>query len=308
MVFSAKREVKMDLTDPKLAQLAKAPKPGKMPDVTGWVMEPKLDGWRILVSVESNGVRYFGRSGMEYSGHTPALDKELLQLPVGTVLDCEMIHPQGWRFVQTVLGSESKQSDELELVVFDVLQIELLDMRNQTLFARRKALKHLFGWADFQHVSLIEQSPYTPDAVEALIESGAEGAVVKDPQSLYVGGRRSSWLKLKVSASMDMVVMGGVEGKGEKTGRLAVLKCGQIRNGELHWRATCWGKIDLELADELDRKWKSGELEGMVVEVSHLGVAHTGKFRAPIVERIRTDKLPEQCEWTEDDGTWYQLG
>lgn len=48
---------------------------------SGYVFEPKHDGMRALVVVTEEGVRVYGRSGLEYTEHLPHFE-ELASLPI----------------------------------------------------------------------------------------------------------------------------------------------------------------------------------------------------------------------------------
>jgi len=293
------------IISPKDAQLAATPKGHE--DLTGWILEPKYDGWRMFAVVEPEGVRWFGRSGMEYSGHTPKLDWVVVNLPAGTVLDGEMIHPEGWRKAQEILGSEDRESDILEYVVYDILHIGGFpeDFRKNPLYQRRAALESLFELhipKDQQLVYLAPQSEYSDESVKALVKEGWEGGVVKNPHSPYKGGRRTSWLKFKAEWTEDAVVYGGVGAKGELEGQVGSLKIGQYNeDGELVPLGNSWGKFSREERLELTELWKAGELdkEEMVVELTIQGFTNKGKFRAPVIQRIRKDKLPSECLYTD---------
>jgi ATP-dependent DNA ligase len=291
----------MQITE-KTAMLAKAPTGRE--NLSGWLLEPKYDGWRGFAVIGENGsVRWFGRSGLEYSGHTPLIDEALQNLPPGTVLDGELIHPDGWRHAQEILGSEDRQSEILEYVIFDILWLGK-DLRGYSLIERRGCLENLtrvnvsLGGV----VKLAPQSEYTEEAVKALVVEGWEGGVAKNPNSSYVGGRRSTWLKFKAEWTEDAVVYGGVAAKGELEGLVGSLKIGQYNEeGELVPLGNAWGKFTREERVEITKLWKSGYLDSkeMVVELTIQGFTNKGKFRAPVIQRIRKDKLPSECTYTD---------
>lgn len=295
----------IDITD-KTAMLAKAPKGNE--DLSGWVMEPKYDGWRIMAKVNENGVQYFSRAGLEYSGHTPLIDEALMSLPVGTVLDGEMIHPNGWRHVQTIFGSPDRTSTEIQYVAFDVLVAMGHDIRHYKLHERRQALHLILQHMDDEHpIQMPTQVPYTEEGTRALIDEGWEGAIVKDPNAPYQSGRRSpSWLKFKAIWTEDVVVTGATEGKGKWAGSVGALTIAQVGpDGRLVPLGQCRGKITEKAAAEFTARWRDGSLPGMVIEISVLGITPPSKgfpaglFRSPTFQRIRTDKRAQDCILTD---------
>lgn len=293
---------------PKDAQLAATPKGTE--DLTGWVLEPKYDGWRMLVVVEQDGIRWFGRSAIEYSGRTPEIDKVLQLLPVGTVLDGELTHKDGWRHAQSEITGDEPPSGKLEFYVFDLLQVvhpatqEKVDVRQTcTLLERRDMLECLASSYNFGgQVKLATQTEYSQEAVKALVAQGWEGGVAKNPKSFYKGGKRTTWLKFKAEWTEDAVVYGGVGAKGELEGLIGSLKIGQYNEkGELVPLGNSWGKFTNEERVFLTQLWKCGELdkETMIVELTIQGFTNKGKFRAPVIQRIRKDKEPSECTYTD---------
>jgi bifunctional non-homologous end joining protein LigD len=188
---------------PKLAMLAKVGDPS---EVTDPVMEPKLDGWRMLAFVEKRGVRMFARSGVNNTLRLPAIVAALSELPVGTVLDGEVIAPNGlggdWGAVTSALKSKLNglfNGAGLEYVVFDILSCMGEDVRLCPLHVRRSYLETIFeseALADTP-VELISQFyPYDSEILDLWFRRGYEGAIVKGKHGVYESGVRR-WIKVK---------------------------------------------------------------------------------------------------------------
>src|SRR4051812_35045913 len=65
-----------------------------MKDLPGhdYVMEPKLDGFRLLAYVTADGAQFYTRSKKSQEGKLPHIASELSQIfPAGTVLDGEIV-------------------------------------------------------------------------------------------------------------------------------------------------------------------------------------------------------------------------
>lgn len=287
--------------DGKLAALAKSGDPALVPNA---VMEPKLDGHRMLAKVDSAGVRMYARSGVDKSGKLPAIERWLAEsILYGTILDGEIIAPNAtggdWAGVQTILGADSKQSTALVYVVFDVLQLMGEDVRLHPLHVRRSFLERMFGGSGGETegpVTLVAQYPYDSEKVQRLIAGGWEGAIVKDKTGTYRSGRHTGgWIKVKGMETADVVVMGATEGRGKFTGQIGALVFGEYVNGELVERGQCSGMTDAERAYFTEARDVGMTLEGMVIEVRHFGVHPTGGWKSAQFKRIRTDKLPEEC-------------
>src|SRR3954471_12865004 len=94
-------------TPDKLAQNAGNPAPGF--SLSGMVMEPKFDGFRLLAEVTDVGVHLYTRTGSNKTAHLPHIAKALSGLPTGTWLDGEVCvfdadGMQEWGKVQTICG------------------------------------------------------------------------------------------------------------------------------------------------------------------------------------------------------------
>lgn len=288
---------------PKLAMLAKA---GDPDSIEGAVMEPKLDGHRVLAFIDSDGVRLYARTGVDKTAKLPTIAAALRTLPVGTILDGEVIawNRTGgdWSSVQSVLGADDGRSDEaLVYVVFDALALAGEDVMLNPLHVRRAYLEMLFPEARGP-LELIKQDPYDAVVMGDLIADGWEGVIVKSIHGTYQPGRRG-WIKVKATHTEDVVVMGATEGKGRFAGQIGALIFGQYVMEDDHVctlveKGQCSGMDDAERIDFTARRdGKPGmtPLVGMVIEVSHMGKMPSGGWRHPQFKRIRTDKLATDC-------------
>jgi ATP-dependent DNA ligase len=282
----------------KLVMLASAGDPESIP---GALMETKLDGHRMVAYCTANGVTMYARTGVNKTGKLPAIERWLRDnVPVGCILDGEIIDPRkdggDWSGVQTILGADSKQSNTLQFVVFDILAVMGEDVRGYTLANRRLFLEQIFAGADDtepEPVRLIPQIPYEARHVQTLLDAGFEGAIVKDPNGKYRSGKRD-WVKIKATETVDVVVIGATEGNGKFGGQIGALVFGQYVDGGLTERGQCSGMTDAErLAFSVMRD--RGTLAGTVIEVQHMGVMPSGGWRHPQFKRLRTDKRAEEC-------------
>lgn len=155
----------------------------KLIDDPKWIAEPKADGDRCLVVVTSEGIELWNRVGgkTRYTWLVK-LRRELEEwgLPVGCVLDCELLH-------------EPKPSQNL--LVFDV------PSAGGTLKHRRRILKKLFEGEEFKYIKLVPWMK-KETAYERALARGYEGVVFKRKDSVYEwkrepGQTSSSWVKIK---------------------------------------------------------------------------------------------------------------
>lgn len=269
------------------------------------VMEPKLDGWRILAHIGSDTVTYFTRSGNSYPAkQLPRVTEELLaSFPADTWLDGEAValRIEGgrvvneWSTAQSVMTKVGGHAaaDQVSLMVFDLIAHAGIDARPLPFAKRRSLLELAFEKAgEMRSVTLVPQTEATDANAKAYVAQGFEGAMVKAINARYASGARGrGWSKIKPQTTVEAVVMGFKEGQNGFTGMIGAIVFGQYdENGELIERGRCSG---MDIATRKDISAHRDEWVGRVIEVAHHGVIKD-KLRHPQFKRVREDKKPEQ--------------
>lgn len=274
------------------------------------VIEPKYDGWRLVAYITTEGVRLYTRTGKDYSGRVPAIEAELAKLPVGTVLDGEIVdlEDQDCTAVTNVFGksvavASAEEVAKLTYVAFDIVKLAGTDATVNNLAERRHALDRLLEGCgvDTALVRLTSQGAATAEVQDLIVEQGYEGVVVKDLSKPYAAGKRGhGWFKIKATTTVDCVVTGlPLDGKGQYVGQVGRMIVSQIRNGEPVERAKVNAptvKERREMSDFPERYM------GRVVEVKIYGTVQAEgsdviNWRHPTFNRWRQDKLAEDCEY-----------
>jgi bifunctional non-homologous end joining protein LigD len=160
-------------------------------------MEPKFDGWRVIVAVD-NSVRVWTRRGHDMTDRLPELAGLADVIAVPVVLDGELVAGQGRASdFYGVLPRVARRAS-LSFVAFDVLA------RNGPVidrpYSERRALLeglglHADGWC-----AVPQLHGSVADVLGACAEHDVEGIVAKRVDSPYRPGERSSdWLKVKTA-------------------------------------------------------------------------------------------------------------
>lgn len=301
----------------KLVQNAEDAKAATIADLAKHpsVLEPKYDGWRLIVRVEPNGVRLYTRSGQDITSRWPALTADLAELPVGTILDGEAVAYEEakngelvprWGTVQSALGSgdakAALRSGCLTFVAFDLIAHGGLDARTLPLSQRRSLLESLHGTGILgSRVILAPQFTPTESTHVALLEAGYEGSVVKRLDSKYASGSRGKgWSKVKPQTTDEAIVVGFKPGTPGSSfdGMIGAIEFAQYDSeGTLVHRGRCSG-MDFEV-----RGWiteNQDDVMGRVFEFAHHGVMPAsdknphGGYRHPQWKRWREDKAPSE--------------
>jgi ATP-dependent DNA ligase len=213
---------------------AKAAK--EIPRGSGWLYEPKWDGFRCLAFRDGEQVVLQSKAGQPLARYFPELVEQLQHLPARKfVLDGEIIirssagldfdallqriHPAASRIRK--LSQETPSS----YLVFDLLVNERgKRLTDQPLSARRMALQEFS--ANFKQAKRIHLSPASSDfaMAEKWMKQGAtqglDGVVAKRLDCEYMAGERTGMMKIKRLRSADCVVGGfrWAHGKGKKPG------------------------------------------------------------------------------------------
>jgi ATP-dependent DNA ligase len=205
-----------------------------LPTAGRWSYEPKLDGFRALLTVSDFGdVRLDSRRGKALDRYFPEVIAAARALPNGVVLDGELVVPAGggvdFAALQHRLRAGVSRIAQLAcrapaaLIVFDVLSREGQDLRPEPYDQRRRILEALLH----ENRPGLGLMPATtdPDAATAWLRDqppGVEGVVTKKRDQRYRPGIRG-WQKLKARRTAEAVV-GGVLGSLEQPGGL-ILGC-----------------------------------------------------------------------------------
>ena len=206
----------LPLKPPVLPQLARPSK--TLPTGSGWVYEPKWDGFRTLAFVDGDDVYLQSRNGKPMRRYFPELT-----FPEGRyVLDGEIVlfDARGGQdfdaLGQRIHPAESRirmlaEQTPTRFVAFDVLSLDddvLLELPQAERRARLEEIVH----------APVDLTPATEDPAEAQPWlQGAEGVIAKRQEARYCPGERVGMVKIKRVRTIDAVVMGWRPGKEENT-------------------------------------------------------------------------------------------
>lgn len=224
---------------PMMATLAAA-----VPDEPGWAYEMKWDGVRAIVQIDGDQVRLMSRSGRDQTAQYPelavlpelvaahhaVLDGEIVALDDDGRPSFSMLQPRMQASKEPEIA-RAAQRRPVHLMLFDVLQIEDTSLLDEPYVDRRDALEALVTERGIVHVP--PAGTDGPAAARTSAELGLEGVVAKRRESRYRPGRRSpSWLKIKHTSSVEVVVVGWKEGSGSRSGKVGALLLAVPESGD----------------------------------------------------------------------------
>lgn len=233
-------------------------------DPRGLLMSEKLDGVRAIW----NGRTLRSRSGNLI--HAPGW--WTAQLPSGDdVYDGELWAGRG-RFQDTLSYVRKKQPiraewEQITYCVFDAPRCL------QPLVVRLAACAVMLkGCPVARHVPQYpcRSRSHFEDWYAALLEAGAEGVVLRDPNAMYEPGPSASFLRCKPRQTHEAEVIGYEIGTGRNASRTGALVC--TWNGRLFKLANGLQDVDRENPPPV----------GALVTFSHQGTTNNGKPRFPV--------------------------
>eukprot|EP01023_Acetabularia_acetabulum_P054656 TRINITY_DN6193_c0_g2_i1.p1 TRINITY_DN6193_c0_g2~~TRINITY_DN6193_c0_g2_i1.p1 ORF type:complete len:635 (+),score=149.87 TRINITY_DN6193_c0_g2_i1:124-1905(+) len=206
--------------------------------------EFKYDGERAQIHVLCDGsVRIFSRNSENMTGKYPDIVERigtLLKEGVrNAVFDCEAVayDPDNKQIMPfQILSTRSRKDvkmDDIKVQVcvfaFDCLYLNDKVLLGEPLTVRREALysalKETEGQLKFAVAKTSTDVEQLQQFLDAAIEEGTEGLIVKTMDGTYEPSKRSlNWLKLKkdymegVGDSIDVVVIGAWHGRGKRVG------------------------------------------------------------------------------------------
>ena len=215
--------------DPQLATLQ-----GALPQGRLWWHEVKMDGYRGQISLGSDGVRIFSRSGADWTDRFAPLAAPATAIPCKSALIDGEVMAEGGDF--SSLRAALSGGGPLLFYAFDLLHLDGRDLRDKPQKDRRRALEKLFQKVPPD--SPLRLSPVVADgehAFDQVCAIGGEGIVSKRGDAPYRAGRGLNWIKVKCDRRAEFVILGYLP--SDKAGRdFASLFMGSMEDGRITYR------------------------------------------------------------------------
>ncbi|MDH3298952.1 MAG: ATP-dependent DNA ligase [Acidimicrobiia bacterium] len=277
-------------------------------------VEWKFDGARIQVHVSRHGggsnrdrsVSIYTRNLNRVTDRLGVVQAVVEQLACDSaVLDGEVLGFFGddespGRFQDTISVFATRGGDDsegsgggggLQPYFFDLMYLDGESLIDRPLSERSAALRDLAEASGLSDVLIPQVFTSDPDAaqahLDAALDAGHEGVMVKAADGLYEAGRRGkSWRKVKPVHTLDLVVLGAEWGHGRRRGRLSNLHLG-ARDGDTG-DFVMVGKTFKGLTDEL-LAWQTEQFLARKLSESEQPGRHTVMIRPDMVVEIALD-------------------
>ena len=293
---------------PILATLVKPPEHYRTSRPGDWQYERKLDGLRCVAVRNGDRVDLFSRNELSFNARFPEVAAALAALPVTRlVVDGELVVFDGDQTSFSLLQS-SPHPAHLTYGLFDMLHVDGHDTTRLALTERQALLAAAIGdgHAPLSLVKPLEGGP--AELLDRACAAGWEGLVAKRVTSTYHSGRSPDWIKLKCTASQELVIGGWTDPNRSRVGLGALLVgyydddhrlryAGKVGTGftnellrSLHADLLAREVSDSPFADTVRQKGAHWVRPEMVAEVAFSEWTGDGRLRHPSFQGLRSDK------------------
>ena len=293
---------------PMLATLVKPPEHYRTSRPGDWQYERKLDGLRCVAVRNGDRVDLFSRNELSFNARFPEVAAALAALPVTRlVVDGELVVFDGDQTSFSLLQS-SPHPAHLTYGLFDMLHVDGHDTTRLALTERQALLATAIGdgHAPLTLVKPLEGGP--AELLDRACAAGWEGLVAKRVTSTYHSGRSPDWIKLKCTASQELVIGGWTDPNRSRVGLGALLVgyydddhrlryAGKVGTGftnellrSLHADLLAREVSDSPFADTVRQKGAHWVRPEMVAEVAFSEWTGDGRLRHPSFQGLRSDK------------------
>jgi ATP-dependent DNA ligase len=286
---------------------------------SGYIMEPKYDGMRLLLQFDPDGVilQTLTRSGRDV---LPQVPEEWCRLVQHSLFDMALPDDDtnwidmefGYRkanmdlnFNRTmrVMGSgpveaQRKAEDQGVLpvgVVFDMPTASgPLDNRHAHI---RYTLNSEYAMEGLVRAPLLSIGFHSASYI-SFVDEGFEGIMLKRRDGMYEPGARraNTWYKVKKVDTVDAFVTGYKPGQGKYAGQVGALEFSTTDRRPLGY---CSGMTDADrilFTEHIDDMIR----DAAVIEVGYYGLT-AGTPRHPQFLRMRPDRTASSCSWFEQN-------
>jgi DNA ligase-1 len=214
------------------------------------LLEPKLDGVRVLTLVDMNSrtVTMYTRNGKvleNFSHITKSLEENIDLIGRSAMLDGEMISTSFQALMKQVHRKSDVKSDDAVLMLFDIIPLSEFQVGKSILGQKRrtnllKGMKEIFD--KIGNIGIVPQLEVDLDTAvgemqfiafnKDAIDNGYEGIMIKDLDAKYECKRSVSWLKQKPFIEVSLTIVGIEPGTGKNEGKMGAAICEGTEDGK----------------------------------------------------------------------------
>jgi DNA ligase D-like protein (predicted ligase) len=291
----------------------------KVPSTGDWLYEVKWDGIRAMIALDEGVVRIRSRNQNDLTAAFPELASAEAFRANNGLFDCEIVclDAAGRPLFKDVINrmrqktesavARAKSKHPAVCYVFDCLYLDGRPLINETLERRREWMADAIKKDSSYRVSQVVNDGEA--LFDAAREAGLEGIMAKKRASMYTPGRRNdAWLKVKTRRTMDCLIVGYTQGKGDRAATFGALHLAERRGDEWKYLGKVGTGFDDRTLDavgaevkalrEAKRPFKEKPIDDAIsiwveptlwCEVQYASLTPNGTLREPVFVRLRPD-------------------
>jgi bifunctional non-homologous end joining protein LigD len=300
-----------------------------------WVFEVKWDGIRSIFYVHKTKdiLKLQSRNGIDITHRYPEIIeslKQVIKYNESAIFDGEIVvlnkegYPEFGSHKERMSINSDREISRLSKTIpatyylFDILYYDGQDLRNRDYIDRRKILSEILSQSN-NNKKRVRVSDYIEQQGVAVFENikkmNLEGIIAKRKNSKYIQGTRSKdWLKIKNSKTQDCVVIGYTSGEGSREKYFGSLILAVYEQGRLRFAGHTGSGFNTNQLVRVYTRIKDMQIDKppidhipylngrptwikpqLVAEIKFDNWTNEKILRAPIFQRFREDKSPEDC-------------
>ena len=219
----------------------------------GWVSQIKEDGRRVQVEKRGDSIIMRGRDNIVEDRYPEVLET-IRKIPHDFKIDTEFcVFTDEWRTDRGLLQTRDRTKDPFKIkllqkiapvqpAIFDLLEINGNDMRNEPYEKRKQALQEAFSGV--QGVKVVRDFDRPLEAWEFAQKHELEGIVERDKSAPYIEGRSDRAVKVKRKKLFP------VRFDGYSTSNAGITLTDSVNN----LRCACHGQQHIKVKESIDSK------------------------------------------------------
>ena len=319
-VSGARKAAMPSRLEPMLATLAERPFSDPK-----WLFEIKWDGVRALAWMDDGALTLRSRNAIDMTKRYPELAGLPGELAASKViLDGEIVAldergHSNFELLQERMHVRAPRENLISQIpviyyAFDLLYCDGYDLREAPLLERKQLLQKLL-WTSARLRYSDHQLEHGKELFKLAEQNGLEGMLAKQIESRYVSERSASWLKLKITKTVDAVIGGWSEARTTAL-PFGSLLLGLYEGKKLRFIGHVGSGFDAKKLKEISGKlkelaasacpfetvpvtnekptWVSPEL---VARVKFSGWTDEHALRHPVFLALRAEGRAADCQW-----------
>ena len=253
-------------------------------DPIGYYLSEKLDGYRAIFYKNGDSAGFISRNNKPFNAPEWFINDIASRLPDNTVLDGELYTKRNDFEGMGVVRKKIPVDSEWRKITFMVFDLPLI---RKPFKERYQIMSDLLK--DLPHVKLVEHIEIKSieqfnDIHKKLVSEGAEGTMLRKPDSYYENKRSNVLLKVKDFLDDEAVVEGMEFGDGRNSNVMGNL----IVKWAPHANKKYTGTFDVGsgFTDEQRKNWKTLFKKGTIITIKYFEIQNSGKPRFPIFQNI----------------------